>query len=114
LGGHLVSGHVDGIGEVVVFEPAGESWRLDVRVPGTLAKYLAYKGSITVDGTSLTVNSVADLADGRCDVSINLIPHTIQSTTLKRLAPGARVNLEIDLIARYVERMLGAPRARPV
>ena len=112
LGGHLVSGHVDGLGEVAVFEPVGESWRLDVRVPAGLSKYLAYKGSVTVDGTSLTVNSVTDLPDGRCDVSINLIPHTIQSTTLRRLAPGVKVNLEIDLIARYVERMLqdGEPR----
>jgi riboflavin synthase len=107
LGGHLVSGHVDGIGEVAVFEPVGESWRLDVRVPASLSKYLAYKGSVTIDGTSLTVNRVTDLPDGGCDVSINLIPHTIQATTLKRLAPGAKVNLEIDLIARYVERMLG-------
>ncbi|MFN9772507.1 MAG: riboflavin synthase [Burkholderiales bacterium] len=106
LGGHLVSGHVDGIGEVAVFEPVGESWRLDVRVPASLSKYLAYKGSVTIDGTSLTVNRVTDLPDGGCDVSINLIPHTIQATTLKRLAPGAKVNLEIDLIARYVERML--------
>ena len=116
LGGHLVSGHVDGLGEVVVFEPVGESWRLDVRVPAELAKYLAYKGSVTVDGTSLTVNRVTDLPDGRCDASINLIPHTLQSTTLKRLAPGARVNLEIDLIARYVERMLqgtSGPVSRP-
>ena len=112
LGGHLVSGHVDGIGEVVVFEPVGESWRLDVRVPAPLSRYLAYKGSVTVDGTSLTVNRVTDLPDGRCDVSINLIPHTIAATTLKRLAPGARVNLEIDLIARYVERMLGEAGAR--
>jgi riboflavin synthase len=106
LGGHLVSGHVDGLGEVVVFEPVGESWRLDVRVPAALAKYLAYKGSVTVNGTSLTVNRVTDLPDGACDVSINLIPHTIEATTLKHLRPGARVNLEIDLIARYVERML--------
>lgn len=114
LGGHLVSGHVDGIGEVAVFEPVGESWRLDVRVPATLSKYLAYKGSVTVDGTSLTVNRVSDLPDGRCDVSINLIPHTLQSTTLKRLVPGAKVNLEIDLIARYVERMLqGTDAALP-
>jgi riboflavin synthase len=107
LGGHLVSGHVDGIGEVVLFEPVGESWRLDVRVPASLSRYLAYKGSVTIDGTSLTVNRVTDLADGGCDVSINLIPHTIQATTLRRLSRGARVNLEIDLIARYVERMLG-------
>ncbi|MCA3178588.1 MAG: riboflavin synthase [Burkholderiaceae bacterium] len=111
LGGHLVSGHVDGIGEVAVFEPVGESWRLDVRVPAPLSRYLAYKGSVTIDGTSLTVNRVTDLPGGGCDVSINLIPHTIQATTLKRLAPGAKVNLEIDLIARYVERMLGDARA---
>lgn len=106
LGGHLVSGHVDGLGEVVVFEPVGESWRLDLRVPAMLSKYLAYKGSVTVNGTSLTVNSVRDLEGGACDVSINLIPHTIQATTLKHLVPGRKVNLEIDLIARYVERML--------
>jgi riboflavin synthase len=113
LGGHLVSGHVDGIGEVVAFEPVGESWRLDVRAPAALARFLAYKGSVTVDGTSLTVNDVADLPQGGCTVSINLIPHTIAATTLKRLAAGARVNLEIDLIARYVERMLSAPRGGP-
>ena len=106
LGGHLVSGHVDGLGEVVVFEPVGESWRLDLRVPAMLSKFLAYKGSVTVNGTSLTVNSVRDVDDGACEVSINLIPHTIQATTLKHLAPGGKVNLEIDLIARYVERML--------
>jgi riboflavin synthase len=110
LGGHLVSGHVDGLGEVAAFEPVGESWRLDLRVPKDLAKYLAYKGSVTVNGTSLTVNTVRDRADGACDVSINLIPHTIQMTTLKHLKAGARVNLEIDLIARYVERMLAASR----
>ncbi|MFZ4758599.1 MAG: riboflavin synthase [Burkholderiaceae bacterium] len=107
IGGHLVSGHVDGLGVVEVFEPVGESWRLDLKVPAALAKYLAYKGSVTVDGTSLTVNQVHDRADGGCRISINLIPHTIQATTLKRLVPGAAVNLEIDLIARYVERMLG-------
>ncbi|MEI7446010.1 MAG: riboflavin synthase [Burkholderiales bacterium] len=114
LGGHLVSGHVDGLGEVAVFEPVGESWRLDVRVPADLSKYLAYKGSITVNGTSLTVNRVTDRPDGRCDASINLIPHTIQATTLKHLRVGAPVNLEIDLIARYVERMLqGTALAAP-
>ena len=100
LGGHLVTGHVDGIGEVVKFAPIGESHELVIRAPATLAGYIARKGSITVDGVSLTVNWV----QGR-DFSINLIPHTVQVTTLKRLAPGARVNLEIDLIARYVERM---------
>jgi len=106
LGGHLVSGHVDGLGEVVVFEPVGESWRLDIRVPASIARYLAYKGSVTVNGTSLTVNSVVDQASRDCIISINLIPHTIEMTTLKHLAPGTQVNLEIDLIARYVERML--------
>ena len=104
LGGHLVSGHVDGLGEVVHFAPVGESWRLDIRVPTELSRYFAYKGSVAVDGVSLTVNRVEDLATGT-EISINLIPHTLQATTLRRLAPGARVNLEIDLIARYLERM---------
>jgi riboflavin synthase len=106
LGGHLVSGHVDGLGEVVRFEPVGESWRLDVLVPPALSKYFAYKGSATVNGTSLTVNSVLDTPDGTV-ISINLIPHTIAVTTLRNLKLGDRVNLEVDLIARYVERMLG-------
>ncbi len=105
LGGHLVSGHVDGIGTVTHFAPVGESWALRVLAPRELARYLAYKGSITVNGVSLTVNRVEDRADG-CEFSINLIPHTIEQTTLGTLVPGARVNLEIDLIARYVERML--------
>ncbi len=110
LGGHLVSGHVDGVGEVVRFAPVGESWELVLRAPHELAKYFARKGSVAVDGVSLTVNRVNDTAAG-CEMSINLIPHTIEVTTLKRLAPGARVNLEVDLIARYVERMLAAPAA---
>ena len=101
LGGHLVSGHVDGVGEVVKFAPVGESHELVIRAPAALAGYIAKKGSITVDGVSLTVNRV----EGR-DFSINLIPHTVQVTTLKRLAAGSSVNLEIDLIARYMERML--------
>lgn len=105
LGGHLVSGHVDGLGVVRKFAPVGESWELLVEAPKELAKYLAYKGSIVVNGVSLTVNRVTDSADG-CEFSINLIPHTIEVTTLKLLKPGTRVNLEIDLIARYVERML--------
>jgi riboflavin synthase len=105
LGGHLVSGHVDGLGVVRKFAPVGESWELVVEAPKELGKYLAYKGSIVVNGVSLTVNRVTDSVDG-CEFSINLIPHTIEATTLKRLKPGARVNLEIDLIARYVERML--------
>lgn len=101
LGGHLVTGHVDGVGEVVAFRRIGESWELVVRAPRELAKYIARKGSITIDGVSLTVNRVE-----ATDFWINLIPHTVGVTTLKRLAPGARVNLEVDLIARYVERMM--------
>ena len=100
LGGHLVTGHVDGIGEVRKFDAIGESHELVIRAPAALAGYIARKGSVTIDGVSLTVNRV----DG-CDFSINLIPHTVQVTTLKRLAAGSTVNLEIDLIARYVERM---------
>jgi riboflavin synthase len=106
LGGHLVSGHVDGLGLVQSFEPVGESRELVIVAPRELGKYLAYKGSIVVNGVSLTVNRVAD-TDAGCEFSINLIPHTIEVTTLKHLRSGSRVNLEIDLIARYVERMLG-------
>jgi riboflavin synthase len=106
LGGHIVSGHVDGIGLVTHFAAVGESWELRVLAPTALGKYLAYKGSITVNGVSLTVNRVADLATG-CECSINLIPHTLHHTALGTLEAGHRVNLEIDLIARYVERMLG-------
>jgi riboflavin synthase len=114
LGGHLVSGHVDGLGRVQQFERTGESWTLVVSCERELAKYLAYKGSIVVNGVSLTVNQVQDLADS-CLFSINLIPHTIEVTILKHLMVGAQVNLEIDLIARYVERMLSMPAtAQPV
>jgi riboflavin synthase len=114
LGGHLVSGHVDGLGTVHSFEPIGESFKLVIDAPLELGKYLAYKGSIVVNGVSLTVNSVEDLeanGDKVCRFSINLIPHTIAVTTLKHLHAGAKVNLEIDLIARYVERMLTAAKA---
>ncbi len=114
LGGHLVSGHVDGIGRVTHFAAVGESWTLRLDVPPSLAKFLAYKGSITVNGVSLTVNSVTDHATdptAGCEISINLIPHTIENTALGHLKPGSDVNLEIDLIARYVERMLTAPKA---
>ncbi len=114
LGGHIVSGHVDGVGTVARFDQVGESWLLQVLVPSELARFLAYKGSITVNGASLTVNQVEDLpepvsgenAGNGCLVSINLIPHTVQNTALGTLKSGSRVNLEIDLIARYVERML--------
>jgi riboflavin synthase len=100
LGGHLVSGHVDGVGQVVKFEPVGDCMQLVIRAPHTISRYIAVKGSIAVDGVSLTVNSVEG------DVfSINLIPHTLDMTTLKLLGVGSRVNLEIDQIARYVERM---------
>jgi riboflavin synthase len=111
LGGHLVSGHVDGVGEVVSFAPAGESMRLVLRVPAALAKYVAYKGSIAVDGVSLTINDVSDDDDGAASAGINLIPHTLAVTTLKRLSAGARVNVEIDLLARYVERMTACGRS---
>ena len=107
LGGHIVSGHVDGIGSVTHFSQIGESWELRVLAPPELAKYMAYKGSVTVNGVSLTVNSVSDLPDRQgCEISINLIPHTVQNTALGQLTAGTTVNLEIDTVARYVERML--------
>ncbi|GAB2180006.1 riboflavin synthase [Denitratisoma sp. agr-D3] len=105
LGGHLVSGHVDGVGEVLKFEKISESHELVIRAPKALAKYIARKGSVTVNGVSLTTNTV----DGT-DFSINLIPHTVQVTTLKYLKAGAGVNLEVDLIARYCERLLTADK----
>jgi riboflavin synthase len=113
LGGHLVSGHVDGLGVVHSFETVGESRELVIDAPQDLAKFLAFKGSVVVNGVSLTVNRVEDLdAVGQkvCRFSINLIPHTIAVTTLKHLHAGSKVNLEIDLIARYVERMLSATK----
>jgi riboflavin synthase len=111
LGGHLVSGHVDGIGRVSHFADLGGHWELRIVAPGELARFLAYKGSIAVNGVSLTVNRVGDIDDG-CEFSINLIPHTLQQTSLGALSVGARVNLEVDLIARYVERMLGSGASR--
>jgi len=100
LGGHLVSGHVDGVGTVVGFEQVGECWKLAIRAPHDLSKYIAPKGSIAVNGVSLTINSIAQ------DVfSMNLIPHTLENTTLQFLAVGSLVNLEVDQIARYVDRM---------
>ncbi len=108
LGGHMVSGHVDGIGEVTHFAQVGESWELRVLAPHDLARYLAYKGSITINGVSLTVNRIADRPEG-CEASINLIPHTVQNTALGHLRAGSKVNLEIDLIARYVARMMDVP-----
>jgi riboflavin synthase len=111
LGGHLVSGHVDGLGTVTHFAPVGESWQLRILLPQALARFLAYKGSVTVNGVSLTVNQVQDGPQG-CEISINLIPHTVQNTALHTLAAQKQVNIEIDLIARYVERMLSSPSSR--
>ncbi len=109
LGGHIVSGHVDGVGDISFFEPVGESWELRITCPPELGKFMAYKGSITVNGVSLTVNRVVDSTlNGKLstELSINLIPHTIENTALGSLKAGANVNLEIDTVARYVERML--------
>jgi riboflavin synthase len=109
LGGHIVSGHVDGVGRVSFFEPVGESWELRITCPPELGKFMAYKGSITVNGVSLTVNRVSDSTANdkfSTELSINLIPHTIENTALGNLKAGANVNLEIDTVARYVERML--------
>jgi riboflavin synthase len=100
LGGHLVSGHVDGVGEVINFEPVNDCWLLVIKAPHAISKYIARKGSISVDGVSLTINTIEK------DVfTINIIPHTLEKTTLSTLKVGSRVNLEIDQIARYVERM---------
>ena len=101
LGGHLVSGHVDAIGTVVKFEPASESFLLSVQTPQPLMRFLAHKGSITVNGVSLTVNQIAG-----DEFSVNLIPHTLAMTNLSELVPGMRVNLETDMLARYVARLL--------
>jgi riboflavin synthase len=103
LGGHLVSGHVDGVGEVAEFADLGESCRMYVSAPQALAKYIVVKGSITINGVSLTINQV-----NGSKFSVNLIPHTLQVTNLKSLRAGSRVNLEVDMIARYVERMMQA------
>ena len=105
LGGHLVSGHVDGHGHVASFESVGESWHLAIDAPHALAKFFAYKGSVAVQGVSLTVNQVEDL-EHACRIHINLIPHTLQNTTLCQLKAGDAVNLEVDLIARYCERLM--------
>jgi riboflavin synthase len=108
LGGHLVAGHVDGVGRVTRLDRVGESCRLELLVPKDLARFVAIKGSIVVNGVSLTVNSVVDEPDG-CRLQINLVPHTLQTTTLGSMERGATVNLEVDLVARYVERLMSAP-----
>ncbi len=105
LGGHIVTGHVDGIGNVVSFDPVGDSWHLVIAAPDAVAPFVAAKGSITVDGVSLTVNTVTDQPDGTAYFTLNIIPHTAAVTTLGRLTAGMQVNLEIDILARYLARM---------
>lgn len=106
LGGHLVSGHVDGLGEVTTVAPEARSWRYDIRVPDALARYIAPKGSVSVDGVSLTVNAVSGAV-----FSVNIVPHTQQETIIRHYRVGTRVNIEVDLIARYLERLLLGERA---
>jgi riboflavin synthase len=106
LGGHLVSGHVDGVGGVLERREDARSWRLRIEAPAELARYIAHKGSICVDGVSLTVNAV----DGPC-FDLNIVPHTLEETIIVRYQHGTRVNLEVDLIARYLERLLLGDRA---
>ncbi|MEL6485529.1 MAG: riboflavin synthase [Pseudomonadota bacterium] len=105
LGGHIVTGHVDSVGEVVMSAREGDSWRVAIRARADMAPFIAEKGSITVDGVSLTVNDVRDRPDGTCDFALNIIPHTAEVTTLGDLAEGDEVNLEIDVLARYLKRM---------
>ncbi len=105
LGGHIVTGHVDGVGQIVESEIIGDSWKVTIAAPAALAPYIAAKGSITVDGVSLTVNEIADQTDGRAHFTLNIIPHTAQMTTLDTLDVGREVNLEIDVLARYLKRM---------
>jgi riboflavin synthase len=105
LGGHIVTGHVDGIGHVASFDPVGDSWRVVIAAPDAVAPYVAAKGSITVDGVSLTVNEVTDQPDGTAHFTLNIIPHTAAMTTLGGLKAGTSVNLEIDILARYLARM---------
>lgn len=105
LGGHIVTGHVDGVGQIVVSEAVGDSWKVTIEAPAPLAPYIAAKGSITVDGVSLTVNEVSDQADGATHFMLNIIPHTSAMTTLNTLPVGREVNLEIDVLARYLKRL---------
>jgi riboflavin synthase len=106
LGGHIVTGHVDGVGHLVSATPEGDSMRLIIAAPAALAAALAAKGSITLDGISLTVNSVEDQADGSVHFGLNIIPHTAAATTLNALPEGRAFNLEIDVLARYLDRMM--------
>jgi riboflavin synthase len=111
LGGHIVTGHVDGLGEVAAIEPVGDSIRIGIVAPAALAPYVAAKGSIALDGVSLTVNEVQPLPDGAAAFSVNIIPHTAQETSFGDVKPGDRINLEIDILARYLGRMLDARNA---
>ena len=106
LGGHIVTGHVDGLGEVVAREPVGDSLRIGVAIPAALAPCVAAKGSIALDGVSLTVNEVTPLPAGAAAFSVNIIPHTARETGLGDVQPGDRLNVEIDILARYLGRML--------
>jgi riboflavin synthase len=105
LGGHIVTGHVDGVGRIMSITPIGDSHGIEISAPSALSPYIAEKGSITVDGVSLTVNSVSDLADGRAYFTLNIIPHTWDVTTLADWTVNAPVNIEIDTIARYLKRL---------
>lgn len=105
LGGHIVTGHVDGVGRIVSVTPVGDSVGVVIAAPGDLAAHIAAKGSVTVDGVSLTVNDVTDQADGTAHFTLNIIPHTQEMTTLNEAAAGRPVNLEIDILARYLARM---------
>jgi riboflavin synthase len=108
LGGHIVTGHVDAVAEVVGTCPEGDSTRVGLSVPAALAPMIAPKGSVTLDGVSLTVNEVRDAEDGSTHFSVNVIPHTAHHTTLGSLAPGQQLNVEVDVLARYIDRMLAA------
>ena len=112
LGGHIVQGHVDGVGKIVGVDTIGDSIRITIAVPAVIAPYIAEKGSVAIDGVSLTVNSVEDSADGGARFAVNIIPHTAEMTTLGRLAPGLPVNIEIDVLARYLKRMEAYSHAR--
>lgn len=105
LGGHIVTGHVDGIGHIIASEHVGDSWKVTIAADAALAPYIAAKGSVTVDGVSLTVNMVTDQADGTAHFTLNIIPHTAEMTTLNALHKGRAANLEIDVLARYLKRM---------
>jgi riboflavin synthase len=108
IGGHIVTGHVDAVGEVVGICPEGDSKRVGIKVPRSLGGMIAAKGSVALDGVSMTVNDVRDAEDGTTHFSVNLIPHTAQHTSLGDLAPGRQLNVEVDVLARYIDRMLAA------